>query len=430
MSFGLLGNNIAYSYSPLLHNIIGHYEYSLIDIKPNELKTFIDEGNFSGLNITIPFKEKVINLVECDELSKNLGSCNTIYRRDGKLIGTNTDFFGFLYLLSYHKIDLSGKKVLILGGGGASKTICYASQLLRASKIFLATRQEITQLKNKLDYVEYLSYNRLPKNVDIIINTTPLGSQNHIDLSPLTDLSYFEKCESLIDLNYNPYRTKLMYLAEKSGIKTYNGLAMLVAQGTKSAEFFLGVNFLSYNNKIIKLLSQLTQNIILIGMSGVGKSHIGKLLSVALKRPYVDTDELIEKECSLNIDSIFKHLGESYFREVESRILRNAVKGNGQIIATGGGSLENEANLHLLQSKAIIIHLDREIDEEEFDKIFLKEPRPLYDNFSSWNEVYKKRYKKYEELAQIHIKNTSEDETLNKIIERINKYYEKTYINK
>ncbi len=250
-AFGLLGENLSHSYSPAIHNALGVYEYGLFDIPQDQLDNFFKNPFFSGLNVTSPYKEKVLKYVKLDPLATKLGNVNTIYLKDGVLCGSNTDYFGFMYLLSYNKINLENKKILILGTGGASKTVQSVANLCHPSKIFVASRQ------NKKEYV---SYNALPKDVEIIINATPVGSfPNSHDR--IIDLTGFTKCETVIDLIYNPAKTPLLLQAEALGMKISNGLSMLVAQALKSAELFVGISYRDYINPMIEELEKATKNI-------------------------------------------------------------------------------------------------------------------------------------------------------------------------
>ncbi len=250
-AFGLLGENLSHSYSPAIHNALGVYEYGLFDIPQDQLDDFFRNPFFSGLNVTSPYKEKVLKYVKADPLATKLGNVNTIYLKDGILYGSNTDYFGFMYLLSYNKISLEHKKILILGTGGASKTVQNVAKLCHPTKIFVASRQ-----KSK----EYVSYNALPKDVEIIINATPVGSYPNSE-DKIIDLTGFTKCEAVIDLIYNPSKTPLLLQAESLGIKTANGLSMLVAQALKSAELFVGINYRDYINPMIEQLEKATENI-------------------------------------------------------------------------------------------------------------------------------------------------------------------------
>ncbi len=426
MSFALIGKNISHSYSAIIHKSLGYYDYNLIDLNEDQLESFIEEGNFSGLNVTIPFKEKIMNYVECDDISRNLGACNTVYRKDGRLLGTNTDFFGFMYLLSYNKIDVRGKSILILGNGGSAKTISSLLKLLEPRKISIATRSNLSSIENKKSDIQYINYNNLPKDAEIIINTTPVGTYPDIDNSPIKDIKSFKKCELIIDIIYNPSKTKLMMMAEDIGIKAVNGLPMLVAQATKSAEFFIGVNLLSYNNQLISSLHGITQNITLVGMGGAGKSHIGKELATAMNRPFVDIDDIITERTKLSIDELIKSHGESYFRDLEEDVIKQVAKETGQVIATGGGALTRSNNIDNIRAKSLVIYLDRDVNELTFNEIFKYEKRPLYHTYEEWKAIYNKRYPSYEKLADIKILNNNDSkETVKEIIERIGSYYEK-----
>ena len=238
MKYGLLGENLSHSYSKIIHERLG-YEYELFSLKPSALDDFFKEGNFSGLNVTIPYKKTVMKY--CDslsELARRIGAVNTIYFDEGRLTGTNTDYAGFIYMCKKADINLEDKDVLILGSGGASAMACVAAKDMRAKKIFVATRSKI-QSSSEVDDNKKIkvSYDNLPENIDILINTTPVGTYPDIDAKPV-DLSYFDNLSGVIDLIYNPLKTALLMQADKLNIKNTGGLSMLVAQGTQASRLF------------------------------------------------------------------------------------------------------------------------------------------------------------------------------------------------
>jgi len=249
MRYGLIGEKLGHSYSKIIHEMLADYRYDLIPLSREEFYVFMEKKDFTAINVTIPYKQAVIPYI--DELhpkAKEIGAVNTIVNKNDHLIGYNTDFYGFEYMLKKNDIDVEGKKCLILGNGGSSLTVLAVLRHLHAAKIYIVSRKakEMNQLKEntnpKSTTVEIISYEDCyssHKDAQVIINTTPLGMYPNTDTSPL-DLKGFKMCEAVVDIIYNPLKTKLALQAEELGIKAVTGLEMLVAQAKQSIEYFLG----------------------------------------------------------------------------------------------------------------------------------------------------------------------------------------------
>lgn len=392
--FGLIGEKLAHSYSPAIHNALGAYQYGLYEVSPKALEDFMKNEPFSGLNVTSPYKKEVMKYVTADPLAKRLGNVNTIYYKDGRLRGTNTDYFGFMYLLSYNQINLEGKKILILGTGGASATVQNIAKLCSASKIFVASRE-----KSK----DYVSYNNLPKDVQIIVNATPVGSYPKTEQC-LLDLEAFDNLEAVIDLIYNPAKTRLLLQAEEKGIKIANGLSMLTAQALKSAEYFTGIDYRSYINPMIENLKKATTNIIIIGMPGCGKTTVGKAVADAASREFFDVDDEIIALAGKDIPTIFKDDGEKAFRLLETQVLKKLCSQRGIVIATGGGSILSKENRDIIRSNAFVAEIKRDFSLLE------TAGRPLFLNTSP-EEMYKERKQFYDAAKDFSVTNDQAPET-------------------
>lgn len=409
MSFGLLGEHLSHSYSQIIHNMIGAYSYDLFEVSPAELEDFIKNGNFSGLNVTMPYKEKVMPYVEVDAVAQKLGAINTIYHKDGVLRGTNTDYFGFMYLLSLAQINLSDKKVLVLGTGGASKIVQAIAKACEAKKVFVASRQ-----KSK----EYVSYNNLPLDAQIIVNATPVGTYPD-SYERIISLDGFDKCEAVIDLNYNPGKSDLLLQAEKKGIKNVNGLSMLVAQATKAAQYFIGMDFMQYNKTIISNLKAMTLNITFVGMPSSGKTTIGGAVAKLTGRKFIDLDDVIAERAGKDIPSIFAEDGEGYFRDLEAEILKEYTKEKGLVIATGGGSILRESSRDAIRSNSVVVELKRPFELLE------TEGRPVSQAASSMEDLYNSRKAFYDASKDITIDNNlSVEEVANQVLDKIGGFYE------
>ena len=349
MRFGLLGRKLGHSYSPMIFDLMGGYEYLLHEREPEGIEDLLKNGDFDGLNVTIPYKKEVLQyLDEVDELALRLGSVNTIVRRDGRLVGHNSDYYGFASMVKRTRIDVTGKKVLVLGSGGASVTVCAVLEDLGAKVVVVSRTGE-----NHYDNLY------LHADAAMIVNTTPVGMYPNNGTAPL-DVSRFPELEGVLDLIYNPARTQLLLDCEKYGIPGYNGLWMLVAQAKKSAEWFLDQEL---PDSIIRTihwkLRDRMENIALVGMAGCGKSSIGRLLAKETGKEFVDSDAEIELLAGKTIPEIFAQDGEEEFRRLETEVLAQLGKRSGLVIATGGGCVTRERNYPLLHQNSRILWLKR-----------------------------------------------------------------------
>ena len=402
MHCGLLGGKLGHSYSPAIHSYLGDYSYSLFEKTPDELEDFLKNGDFIGLNVTIPYKKAVIPY--CTELSpcaQKLGAVNTIVKRaDGTLIGHNTDYFGFQSMLNRSGLSVAGKKVLVLGSGGASATAVAVLTEAGANVVVISRNGEN-------------SYDHLHKHSDaaVIVNATPVGMYPHNGDAPLS-ITGFPALEGVLDLIYNPARTALLLEAEDRGLVTENGLWMLVSQAAESAGWFMG-NEISMDvvPTIHKTLKDQMENIVLIGMPGCGKSTIGKLLAEKLNRPFIDADPEIEKAAGMPIPRIFAEQGEAGFRAIESRVLAKLGAMSGVVIATGGGCVTRPENYNSLHQNGTIYYLTRDI------QVLPTDGRPL-SMTNSIQEMFRVRKPLYEQFSDHEIdNNSSAEDAVNAIME-------------
>ena len=401
MNCGLLGRHLTHSYSPQIHSCLGSYGYKLFQVEPESLEGFFKNKSFDGINVTIPYKKAAIPY--CDELSTQahtLGAVNTIVKtEDGRLIGHNTDFFGFYSLLKKSAISVSGKKVLILGSGGAAVTVEAVLKQENANVVIISRSGE-----NNYQNLH------LHSDASVIVNATPVGMYPNNGVTPI-DLSLFPKLEGVLDLIYNPARTRLLLEAKDRGIVAENGLWMLVAQAKESAEWFTGKQIPdSKIAEIYELLQKQMQNIILIGMPGCGKSTVGKLLAEKTDRKFVDADAAIEEKAGISIPEIFANGGEAAFRELETAVLVEICKGSGLVIATGGGCVTRAENYPLLHQNGRIVWIKRDISSLPTDG------RPL-SQCNNLSQMYQRRAPLYESFADLTVENNqSTEETANRIL--------------
>lgn len=401
MQCGLLGRKLGHSYSPQIHSQLGSYDYRLFEKEPEELEDFLKSGDFTGLNVTIPYKKDVIPFL--DELSpraKALGAVNTIVRRNGKLIGHNTDYFGFETMLLSTGVSLQGKKALVCGSGGASSTACAVLKAHGANVVVLS----------RTGNDNYQNLNR-HSDAALIVNATPVGMYPNVEASPIEDLAAFPMLEGVLDLVYNPARTSILLKAEALGIPCVNGLRMLVAQAKESAEWFTGEPI---DNSCIEMiysrLRRQMENIILIGMPGCGKTTVGASLAKILSRPLKDADTELEQAVGRKITEILPTDGEASFRSLESETLLDLGKQSGLVIATGGGCVTIPNNYEKLHRNGTIVWLKRDLD------LLPTDGRPLSQT-GHLQEMYQKRAPLYARFADYSVENSGDpQETAEEII--------------
>ena len=305
MEYGLIGAKLGHSFSKEIHAQIGKYDYELKEIVSTDLPAFLKQKDFKGINVTIPYKQTVIPyLSSIDDAAKEIGAVNTIVNKNGQLFGYNTDFIGLKRLILSQGFDFTGKKVLILGTGGTSKTANAVAKALGAKNILTVSRNPGSTNKKDDDVatpsqpstISYEQAGTSHTDCSFIINTTPCGMFPNTNDSPI-DLTPFKKLEGVIDVIYNPIRTKLVLQAQELGIKACGGLYMLVQQAIAASEYFFDTSYpAEITDKIYKNILKQKQNIVLVGMPGCGKSTIGKKLAEALNRTLYDTDELITEK--------------------------------------------------------------------------------------------------------------------------------------
>lgn len=394
MICGLLGEKLGHSYSPQIHSCLGTYSYNLFEVAPAELEAFLKGNNFHGLNVTIPYKKAAVPF--CSEISpqaKMLGAVNTIVRRaDGTLIGHNTDYFGFKSMATRAGISYAGKKVLVLGSGGASNTVCAVMKELGAQVVVISR-----QGQNNYDNLH------IHTDCAVIVNATPVGMYPNTGISPVS-VDLFPHLEYVMDLIYNPSKTQLLLDAEAQGIPTQNGLWMLVAQAAESAQWFTGKPMdPSCIASIYHKLNNQMRNVILIGMPGCGKSTIGQILASKLNKTSVDSDIEIESASGCSIPEIFQNYGEEEFRTRETATLSRLCKQSSCVIATGGGCITREENLPILRQNGIIVWIRRSISA------LSTEGRPLSQN-GSLEQMYQVREPLYHSFADVIVENNSTPE--------------------
>ena len=408
MEYGLIGEKLGHSFSREIHNLLASYTYDLKELPKNELDTFMKSRNFKGVNVTIPYKESVIPyLDEIDEAAKAIGAVNTIVNREGRLIGYNTDFYGMRELLLSRSIRIEKRFVAVLGTGGTSKTACAVAKSLGASRIVRVSRNPHSDGDISYDELEAIK-----TDIQIIINTTPVGMYPNENCAPL-DIDGFSALEGVVDAIYNPLRTKLISDARARQIRAAGGLYMLVAQAARAAELFTGdCNMMQKTEKAYCSILKNKQNIVLVGMPGSGKSTLGRMLAKKTGKAFYDSDSEIEKQTGMCIPDYFSKYGEDGFRAIETGVIKRLSLLGGIVIATGGGTVIRSENIDSLAKNGIIVYLDRPISD-----IKITSNRPLTRSVDDLKKKYYERHEMYEKSADITVMvKGSEKSTLSTLI--------------
>ena len=391
---GLLGGKLSHSFSPEIHGELADYSYSLIELCENEVGNFLKKGDFDALNVTIPYKKTVIPFLdEISDEARRIGSVNTITKtKSGGLRGDNTDYYGFSHTVKLSGIEINGKKVLILGTGGASLTARSVCEDMGAKEITFVSRSGEVNYENVYEKCA---------DTQVVINCTPVGMYPHNGISPI-ELKKFKSCEGVIDMIYNPARTSLLLYAERLGIKNINGLPMLVAQAKRACELFLEEKVDDMEiERITAIITQKTANIVLVGMPGCGKSSVAGILSKMTERQAVDTDEMIKEAYGRTPAEIIRADGEEKFRALDHEIIKKAGKLSGMIIATGGGAVTRPENKDPLRQNARIVFINRDVGS--LDTL----DRPLSVDLES---LYEKRLPMYRDFCDFEVSNDSSPE--------------------
>ena len=402
MKYGLLGRKLSHSYSPAIHQQFGNHDYGLFEIEPDGLEDFIRHGTFEGLNVTMPYKKTVIPYLDDQtDIARRVGAVNTIYRKNGKLIGHNTDFYGFQQMLHKSGLNPAGKKCLVLGSGGASDVAVRVLEESGAMVVVISRSGEN-------------NYNNLSQHYDaaIIVNATPVGMYPHCGQSPI-NIQQFSALEGVLDVIYNPARTQLLLDAENQGLITENGLWMLVNQAREAASLMTQVQISDQQaDNVYRKIKMQMENIILIGMPGCGKSTIGQLLAEQCGKTFVDTDDLIVQKAGKTIPQIFAEDGEEAFRILETEVLKEIGMQSSLVISTGGGCVTQTRNYPLLHQNGRIFWLQRGLEK------LSKDGRPL-SLATSLEEMYAARQPLYNAFADDIIGNNgSTQSAVDSILEK------------
>ncbi len=411
MEYGLIGARLGHSFSREIHGMIADYEYTLCELDAPGVVRLFEERSFRAINVTIPYKETVIPLLDyVSPEAQRIGAVNTVVNRGGRLYGFNTDYAGAMALLKHAGIDPAGRSALVLGSGGTSKTLSAVLRDGGAREIFTVSRKP-----NGAGQISYDEAYREHSHAELIVNTTPVGMFPHLGAAPI-DISRFPCLCGVADVIYNPLRTLPMLEARGRGIPAEGGLYMLAAQAVYASALFLGREAdPSDIDEVWRRVLQSKQNTVLIGMPSCGKSTVGRRIAELTGRRFIDTDELITKAAGYDIPTIFRERGEAGFRKIECEAVAEAAKESGAVIATGGGAVLNAENLRALRQNGVICFIDRPLS-----MLGGTPDRPLAQNDRALAALYARRYPIYTSAADVSIPGDGTvEETAQKLISRL-----------
>lgn len=365
--YSLIGEKLSHSWSAAIHEKLGSFPYQLHELSASELKGFLKDQPWQGLNVTIPYKKDACALADsASEAARATGAANTLVKdTNGFIAADNTDVYGFEYLVKSLKVNLSHKKAIVLGAfGGAGQAICYALKKDGAYVVGVSRNPHVSS-----SYVDCaITYDQIKSHydADLLVNATPIGMSPHAGVSPLSkeELAAFTSLQCVIDLIYNPLRSQLLLDAESLGILNANGLKMLVAQAARASSLFLGKDVSDAQiENISRDLHTSKENIVLIGMPGVGKTSTGEALSKLLNRPWIDTDFLIKQKAHCEAATYLQTHGEAAFRRLEHEVIQEISSMSGAVISCGGGVVVTPSNYQLLRQNSKLVYLTRPLEE-------------------------------------------------------------------
>ena len=388
--YGCIGKKLTHSFSKEIHAKLADYAYDLIELAEEEIAPFFEKKDFAAINVTIPYKQTVIPYLDSiSEVAERIGAVNTIVNKDGKLCGYNTDYYGMKALIERIGIDLTGKKVLVLGTGGTSKTARVVAVDMGAAEILTVSRRKTDH------YITYEEAVQKHADANVIINTTPSGMYPDCESRPI-DITEFTQLIGVVDVVYNPLCTNLVLDAKQRGIKAEGGLYMLVMQAVVAVERFLDTTIAKeVADQVFASIYASKENVVLTGMPGSGKSTVGKCLNIE-GFEFVDTDEEIEKRCGCSIKELIQEKGEAHFRALETEVIREVSSMNCRIISTGGGAVLKEENVRALKRNGKLYFLNADLS-----RLQATDSRPLSDTQEKLARLYTERMSLYTGTADV-----------------------------
>lgn len=395
---GILGDPIRHTLSPDIHNMLSeelgiNEVYVPFHVQDN-LRDAVNGAyamHVLGLNVTVPHKQAVMPyLSEVDEAAAKIGAVNTLVRTENGFKGYNTDMMGLKRAVAREGIILKDEAVIVIGAGGASRAVCYMCLLEGAAKVYLINRT-LSKAENlaadmndlfqtdKMVPIQADCVRDIPSGSYFMFQCTSLGLHEGDGLLIDSD-EFYDMAKAGYDLIYNPAETPFMRELKKRNIPVFNGLTMLLYQGIIAYELW---NDIAVNDDLCdKVLNRLKRNIygdniILVGYMGSGKTTIGKKLAKERHMAFVDTDRYIKEREGVTINEIFKRIGESGFRTIETDVLQELNKSCcNTVISTGGGIVLKEENRKLMKKMGNVIFLNAS-SEEIYTRLKGDNTRPL-----------------------------------------------------
>lgn len=442
----LFGWPLGHTMSPELHAQLfaaagQDADYIAVAVPPEDLTEAFElaKRKLVGINCTIPHKKAVIALLdEVAPAARDLHSVNTVSFRDGKAIGCNTDILGFAASLERDGITLRGKKVLLLGYGGAASVMAY--HCLREGAFLTITGRDLDKaaaLQKQLcdaipgAQVSVFSRRHIPRDIQIVLNSTPVGMYPKENVAPLHYLP--RKTEYVFDAIYNPPVTATMKLANPKKTRTRDGLFMLVMQAAHAQTFWSGTQFAPtvpetilrrlYGKMAIKRLHEKfgKHNIVLCGFMGSGKTTIGRKLARLTGLSFIDADQYLEEKEGKKIPDIFAEQGEAGFRALETRYLRELEQRQGIVLSLGGGAVLREENVQSVKKNGLLVHLDTPY-YRIVKNLSYSSTRPLLnrpDKQAETRRLYNARKEVYHRVADVSVRSPKISEVLEKLVKSI-----------
>ena len=388
--YGCIGKKLTHSFSKEIHNELADYEYELIELAEEEIQPFFQKKDFEAINVTIPYKQTVIPYLDSvSDIARRIGAVNTIVNKDGKLYGYNTDYYGMKALIERVGVKMQGKKVLVLGTGGTSKTARVVASDMGASEVLVVSRRKTDE------YITYDEAATLQTDANVIINTTPSGMYPDCESKPI-EVTAFKYLDGVIDAVYNPLCTNLVLDAKQRGIKAEGGLYMLVMQAVVAFEKFLDTTIeKAIADRVFASILSSKENIVLTGMPGSGKSTVGRLIKLD-GYTFIDTDAEIEARCGCSIKELIAANGEKYFRDLETEVICEMSSESRRIISTGGGAILREENVRALKRNGKLFFINAELS-----RLRATDDRPLSDTEDKLVRLYNERIGIYQATADI-----------------------------
>ena len=414
MKYCVIGEKLTHSMSPQIHKRYFDYykqdsTYVITQIPMEDMlgdcSSLLKE--YDGFNVTVPYKEKVLKYLNgTSDEAKEIGAVNTVVNQGGDMYGFNTDPFGFESLLIHNDVAIKDKVFVVLGSGGASKSVCYILKKRGAKKVIVVTRKDTSE-------EGYMTYSSLESfRGDVLVNTTPVGMYPNVDNCPVSE-NVIANFDTVVDIVYNPVYTELLKAAVRLGKKAVGGLYMLVAQAMKSEEIWqkkitdkeLYVDI--YNALMKEYFQKNGGNIYLTGIMSCGKTVKGKRVARTLGWEFIDADEYIEKISGRTVKQLFAE-GEHVFRKWESKAMYELSLRKNIVVATGGGAILKDENVSAMKLSGIIVLIERNI--EDILNGINTDTRPLLkDGKDKLVSIYEARKDRYYATCDVAVKSYEYD---------------------